>query len=150
MHWLAQQHGVALQTPAQHPFNPLALLRLAHACAGSGGVPNRHVCAAILQHVWNGGADANEPARVEALTQRLAPRLDPAGDAVKRALKSATAAALAAGVFGVPTFGVDGRLFWGFDSLGMLAACVRGDSWFDASGMWDEAGAPRPGVQRAT
>jgi 2-hydroxychromene-2-carboxylate isomerase len=27
--WLAHRHGVALQTPAQHPFNPLALLRLA-------------------------------------------------------------------------------------------------------------------------
>ena len=150
VHWLAQQHGIALQTPAQHPFNPLALLRLAYACAGPGGVPNRHVCAAILQHVWHGGADANEPARVEALTQRLAPRLDPAGDAVKQALKDATAAALGAGVFGVPTFGVDGRRFWGFDSLGMLDACLRDDPWFSAGGPWDEAGAPRPGVQRTT
>jgi 2-hydroxychromene-2-carboxylate isomerase len=148
VHWLAQQHGIALQTPAQHPFNPLALLRLAHACAGPGGVPNRHVCAAILQHVWHGGADANEPARLEQLTQRLAPHLDPAGDAIKQALKEATAAALGAGVFGVPTFGVDGRLFWGFDSLGMLAACLRGDPWFSAGGMWEAAGAPRPGVQR--
>ena len=150
VHWLARQHGIALQTPAQHPFNPLALLRLAHACAGPGGVPNRHVCTAILQHVWHGGADANEPARVLQLTQRLAPRLDPAGDEAKQALKDATASALRAGVFGVPTFGVEGRLFWGFDSLGLLAACLRGDPWFGAGGTWDEAGAPRPGVQRAT
>jgi 2-hydroxychromene-2-carboxylate isomerase len=29
--WLAHQHGLELQLPATHPFNPLALLRLALA-----------------------------------------------------------------------------------------------------------------------
>ena len=139
-----------MQTPAQHPFNPLALLRLAYACAGPGGVPNRHVCATILHHVWEGGADANDPARLDQLTQRLAPHRDPAGDEAKQALKEATASALAVGVFGVPTLGVDGRLFWGLDSLEMVAGCLRGERWFDAGGAWEQAGAPRPGVQRAT
>ena len=150
VHWLADKHAIAMQTPARHPFNPLALLRLAYACAGPGGVPNRHVCATILHHVWEGGADANDAARLEQLTQRLAPRRDPAGDEAKQALKDATANALALGVFGVPTCGVDGRLFWGLDSLEMLAACMRGERWFDAGGTWQEAGAPRPGVQRAS
>ena len=31
--WLAQQHGVRLDLPAAHPFNPLPLLRLGLACA---------------------------------------------------------------------------------------------------------------------
>ena len=34
--WLARQHGVALEMPAKHPFNPLALMRLALACAPAG------------------------------------------------------------------------------------------------------------------
>ena len=34
--WLAHNHGVDLQMPTSHPFNPLALLRLAVASSASG------------------------------------------------------------------------------------------------------------------
>ena len=40
--WLAHRHGIPLQLPAAHPFNPLPLLRLALAC-GEGGRINRYV-----------------------------------------------------------------------------------------------------------
>ena len=149
VHWLAQRHGIAMQTPAQHPFNPLALLRLAHACAGPDGRPNRHVCGAILRHVWQGeGADANDPGRLAALTQRLAPARDPQGEEVKRALKEATDAAIARGLFGVPTLGLGERLFWGFDALDMVADAMRDHPWFASGGAWDREGAPRAGVVR--
>jgi DSBA-like thioredoxin domain len=42
MLWLAREHGVPMQAPASHPFNPLALLRLAVAC-GKDGACNRYV-----------------------------------------------------------------------------------------------------------
>ncbi|MCW5665700.1 MAG: 2-hydroxychromene-2-carboxylate isomerase [Piscinibacter sp.] len=146
--WQAHVLGIPMQTPAQHPFNPLALLRLLVACAPEGGTPNRLACETVLRHVWRGeGADANEPARLQALREALAPARDPDGEPVKQALKDATAAALARGVFGVPTVEVDGRLFWGLDALPMLAAYLRGDAWFDGPA-WDAAGAPRPGVRR--
>ncbi|MDP3823235.1 MAG: 2-hydroxychromene-2-carboxylate isomerase [Burkholderiales bacterium] len=147
VHWLAHQHGVAMQTPAQHPFNPLALLRLLLACAPEGGTPNRFVCETVLRHVWQGGLDAADPARLAALEAALAPARAPDSDAVKQALREATQAALARGVFGVPTIEVDGRLFWGVDSLDMLRAHLRGDPWFE-SGVWEDAGAARPGVHR--
>lgn len=146
--WQAHRLGIPIQTPAEHPFNPLALLRLLLACAPEGGTPNRLACEAVLRHVWRGGADANDPARLQALRAALAPRSDPEAEPVKQALRDSTAAALARGVFGVPTVEVDGRLFWGLDALPMLAAYLRGDPWFDGAA-WDEAGAPRPGVQRA-
>jgi hypothetical protein len=38
---------------------------------------------------------------------------------------------MALGVFGVPTWVVDGRLFWGQDALPMLRAYLQGDAWFD-------------------
>ncbi|MFT3664232.1 2-hydroxychromene-2-carboxylate isomerase [Piscinibacter sp.] len=145
--WQARRLGIALDTPAQHPFNPLALLRLLHACARDGATPSRWQCEQVLHHVWHGGADANEARRLAELRTRLAPARDPDGDAVKQALRDATAQALARGVFGVPTIEVDGRLFWGLDSLDMLAAYLSGDAWFDGPA-WDEAGAPRPGVVR--
>lgn len=147
--FIADRFGIPLQAPAEHPFNPLALLRLAHGCAGLGGTPNRHVCTRIFHHVWRGaGAHADDPARLAALAAELVPSRDPASDEVRLALRRSTEAALAAGVFGVPTFGVDGRLFWGLDALDMLAPCVRGDPWFAPGGPWDAAGAPRAGIQR--
>ena len=123
--WLAAQHDIALQLPAAHPFNPIGLLRLAWACARQGA-PNRYVTETILHHVWRGGEAADDPVRLAALTATLAPAHDPASDAVKQALRSATDEAIAAGVFGVPSFGVDGRVFWGFDALPMLRAHLAG------------------------
>lgn len=126
--WLARQHGVPMQMPAAHPFNPLALLRLAAACGGDS-TPNRYVCETLFRHVWRGGADAADPARLAALVQQLQPPLDPAGDAAKARIKANTEAAIAAGVFGVPTLAVDGQMFWGFDALPMLRAYLEGDAW---------------------
>jgi 2-hydroxychromene-2-carboxylate isomerase len=145
--WMAQRQGIEMQTPAQHPFNPLALLRLAIACAPEGGTPSRFVCEQVFRHVWRGGGDPNDGARLAALAAQLAPLRDPAGDTVKQALRDGTAAAVAKGVFGVPTIEVDGRLFWGLDSLEMLGAYLRGDGWFDTPA-WDAAALAPPGVNR--
>ncbi len=145
--WNAHRMGIRIDIPEQHPFNPLVLLRLLHACAPDGGTPNRWQCEQVLHHVWHGGADANEAQRLADLRARLAPQRDPDGDAVKQSVKDCTAQALARGVFGVPTIEVDGRLFWGLDSLEMLAAFLRGDAWFDGPD-WDTAAVSRPGVVR--
>ena len=130
--WQAHVHGIPMQMPSAHPFNPLALLRLALACG-----PNRFVCETLLRHVWRGGADAADPARLQAVHRELAPRRDPASDEVKEELKAATSEAIARGLFGVPTFAVDDKLFWGFDALPMLRAYLQGDAWFDAQ--WEAA-----------
>jgi 2-hydroxychromene-2-carboxylate isomerase len=146
--WQAHQNGIEMQMPAAHPFNPLALLRLSLACAGESGLPNRHVCETLFRHVWRGGADAADAPRLAALAQQLTPAREPNGDEVKAQLKADTEAAIARGVFGVPAFGVDDRLFWGFDSLAMLRAYLEGDQWFEGEG-W-HAAADRPsGVTRA-
>lgn len=150
--WLANAQGVALDPPAQHPFNPLPLLRLAWACAAPerepGDTPGRWAVEQLFHHVWRGaGADANDAGRLAALTQRLAPAQDPASEVVKQRLRSETEAALALGVFGVPTIELDGRLFWGQDALPMVRAALEGDPWF-RSGIWEDAGRQRPGVIR--
>jgi 2-hydroxychromene-2-carboxylate isomerase len=149
VNWLGAHHGIQIDTPAQHPFNPLALLRLLIACAPEGGAPNRRACELVLRHVWRGGLDANDPQRQSALAHELAPLRDPASDGVKQALKDATAEALARGVFGVPTIEIDGRLFWGLDALPMVADHLRGGAWF-AGAAWDREGAARAGVRRDT
>jgi 2-hydroxychromene-2-carboxylate isomerase len=102
---------------------------------------------AVFKHVWVGGGDATDPARLAALAAQMAPVRDPAGDDVKRELRQAGDDALALGIFGVPTVELDGRLFWGLDGLDMVAAALRGDPWFTGPA-WDGAGLPRPGVVR--
>ena len=55
--------------------------------------------------------------------------------AIKAALVANTAAAQAAGVFGVPTFVVDGaHLFWGQDRLELVARALEGRAWTPPGG----------------
>jgi 2-hydroxychromene-2-carboxylate isomerase len=128
--WLAHSKGRALDMPAAHPFNPLGLLRLALA-TDPQGQPNRYVCETLFKHVWVGGADAADADRLTAITQQLAPARDPADAAVKAQLRAHADEAIAKGVFGVPAFEVDGKVFWGLDALPMLRAYLQGDAWFD-------------------
>jgi 2-hydroxychromene-2-carboxylate isomerase len=145
--WQAHRHGIAIDLPAKHPFNPLALLRLAIAC-GQHGTANRYACETIFRHVWRGGGDAADAKRLEALVATLKPPRDVAAQDVKAELKANTEAAIARGVFGVPTYAVDDRLFWGFDALPMLRAYLEDDPWF-ASGAWDAASNVGSGITRS-
>jgi 2-hydroxychromene-2-carboxylate isomerase len=133
--WNAHANGVPMQMPAAHPFNPLALLRLALACGEKGRV-NRYVTETVLRDVWRDGGDPVDAARIEALKRSLGPKRDPASNEVKDELKANTDEAIARKLFGVPTFAVDDKLFWGFDALPMLRAYLEGDAWF-ASGAWE-------------
>jgi 2-hydroxychromene-2-carboxylate isomerase len=144
--WLAKEQGTPLTMPASHPFNPMALLRLGLAC-GSAGACNRYITESLLRHVWQGGADAADPVRLQTLAEQLKPKRAIDDPSVKAELKANTDAAIAQGVFGVPTMQVDGQLFWGLDALPMLRAYLLGDAWFDTVA-WKDAGARPVGIER--
>lgn len=144
--WLAHSKGVQLDMPAAHPFNPLGLLRLAVA-TDPNGQPNRYVCETLLRHVWAGGADAADAGRLEALTRELAPARDPSEESVKTQLREHVEEAIARGLFGVPAFEVDGKVFWGLDCLPMLRQYVQGDAWFSGP-EWDSVKAIPSGATR--
>ncbi len=143
--WQAHCMGHELALPAAHPFNPLTLLRLAVA-TDANGTPNRYVTESIFRHVWRGGHDAADATRLASLVQELEPKRDPNSDDVKAQLKANTEHAIARGVFGVPTFEVDDKLFWGLDALPMLRAWLEGDTWFDSN--WQAAASVAQGVKR--
>ena len=112
-HWWARSLGVPLRFPAAHPFNPLHHLRLAIAC---GSKPE--AITAIFDDIWTTGADASSAELFLALSKKLG-----AGEVTQEAkdiLKKNTEEAAQRGVFGVPTFDVDGELFWGADSIEFL------------------------------
>ncbi|MDH4172546.1 MAG: 2-hydroxychromene-2-carboxylate isomerase [Betaproteobacteria bacterium] len=116
--WWAKELGILFRFPASHPFNPLHHLRLALAAG-----PNRENVGRIFDAIWTTGAEASDPTTFKALAKELGvdeSRL--ASPEVKDALRKNTEAAIARGVFGVPTYEVDGELFWGADALGFVNA----------------------------
>ena len=131
--WLGQSLGIPLQMPAQHPFNPLPLLRLALAHGRDGSI-NRFVAQQVMQHAWVGGHDANDAQRLRVLREKLLDQkhAEEGSDEVKQWLRGNTEQARQAGAFGVPAWEVDGKVFWGLDALPMLRSYLLGDEWFDA------------------
>jgi 2-hydroxychromene-2-carboxylate isomerase len=151
--WLAKQQGTDLKMPAAHPFNSLALLRLAVAASSSSGQPNRYVVETIFRHVWCEGLDAADPDRLATLHAHLASRpsvdlQDPQSAEVKQLLQQQTQQAIDLGLFGVPSMVVDGQVFWGNDALPMLRAYLEGDAWFESAD-WRDAGKLPVGIRRA-
>jgi 2-hydroxychromene-2-carboxylate isomerase len=105
--------------PERHPFNPLKALRLLAALGpdlaavrrafdfvfGEGRVPDTEAgLAAFAAHI---GFPGDALATVEE-------------QAAKDRLRHFTEEAIGRGVFGVPTFWLDGECFWGDDATGML------------------------------
>lgn len=144
--WQARTQGTPLQLPASHPFNSLALLRLATAC-DPDGEPNRFVCDKIFRHVWCSGQEAVNGVRLAELSADLSPVADVGSPEVKQRLKDNTDEALGLNLFGVPSLVVDGQVFWGNDALPMLRAYLLGDPWFGTND-WTAVGRLPVGIQR--
>ncbi|RJF97116.1 2-hydroxychromene-2-carboxylate isomerase [Noviherbaspirillum saxi] len=141
--WLAHKHGIPMTMPAQHPFNPLPLLRL---CIALGATPP--VVQRLFRWVWREGRLPADTDSFAGLLQEMGatPEMLDAPE-VKQQLRSNGEQAIAAGVFGVPTAVVDNRRFWGLDSTDMLAAYLNGDSFFQSEPFRHAAQVPQ-GVQR--
>jgi 2-hydroxychromene-2-carboxylate isomerase len=141
--WLAHKHGIPLKMPAQHPFNPLPLLRLCIALGATDAVTHR-----LFRYVWCEGFLPTDAAAWENLLLQLhvTPSMLDAPQ-VKQQLRDNGERAIAAQVFGVPTAVVDNRCFWGVDSTEMLLAWLRGDPFFHST-LFESAQQLPPGIQR--
>ena len=143
--WAARKRGLPLAGPPRHPFNSLALLRLTEAAGATV-----EVVRLVYDHVWGEGHDGQAEDSVAALAARLGvedPAARIADPELKAKVRATTEEAIACGVFGVPTFVVDRRLFWGDDATDMLL-----DYLADPEGFDDPAARPfadiRPAAQR--
>jgi 2-hydroxychromene-2-carboxylate isomerase len=123
-HWWAHSLGIPLRYPAAHPFNPLHHLRLAIACGSKPEAVRR-----IFDAIWTAGRDAADSGRFSALCSDLGinPN-DLESPEIKNSLRNNTGKAVARGVFGVPTFDIDGELFWGADSIEFLKDFLKNPS----------------------
>ena len=141
--WLAEQHGIPFRAPPRHPFNPLSALRLLVALDATLAAVER-----TFDFIWAEGRDIEGEAAVLAaalgITDISALVSQPA---VKNRLASNTAQAVERGVWGVPTFDVQGELFWGADTIDWLNAFIDDPELFQRDSM-RRADATEMGVVR--
>ena len=121
---VAHDHGLRVQHPPTHPFNPLLPLR---ACCLR---PEAGLILPIFRACWRDGLAIDSEADLQSLVGE-----DTLGRAsspeAKQALKDNTQEALQAGVFGVPSVVADGEMFWGFDSFPHLERFLDGEDPVD-------------------
>lgn len=116
----AKQYGVPMQIPANFPISAIKPLR---ACIAAGP-EMRKVTHALFHAYWAEGQDISDPAVIERVAgPEVAAKIE--SQEVKDALRRNTDLALARGVFGVPTFFVGERSFWGNDRLHFVEAELR-------------------------
>ena len=129
--WAARKRGLPFAGPPRHPFNPLAMLRLTEA-AGATVEATR----IAFTHLWGEGNDGQDPESIARLAARLgvedheAKLADPA---LKAKIRANTDEAISYGVFGVPTFVIDGRLFWGDDVTDMMIDYLNDPAMFEGA-----------------
>jgi len=144
-HWLAGKRGIPFKTPPRHPFIPLAVLRLAVVLDGEPDA-----VGAIFHHIWGAGNDGQDRESLSDLAATLgvddwqARINDPA---VKQQLRANTEEAVSRGVFGVPTFAIDGEIFWGDDVTDMMLDFLNEPELF-SHGEWGRLGEMPVAAQR--
>jgi 2-hydroxychromene-2-carboxylate isomerase len=129
--WLGAKRGVPLRVPPAHPFNPIHALRLALAFGAT-----YETVKSIFEFIWAQGRSPND--EWKALCDTLGvpgAEVLAASEGVKTQLRENGQEAINAGVFGVPTFVIDGRLFWGLDATGLLRDYLDDPQLFDSPQM---------------
>jgi 2-hydroxychromene-2-carboxylate isomerase len=121
--WRAERDGIPLKFPKEHPFNPIKALRLAIAAR------NRlEAVQTIFRHIWREGKSLDDAQEWQELCQKVSIADADARIAqteIKDELKRNGARAVQAGLFGVPSFLIDGEIFWGVDATDMVIDYLR-------------------------
>ena len=131
--WNAARLGIPFAIPPLHPFNPLPALRL---CVAAGGQIEH--TRAVFDIIYGKGIQPDGPKGVQAIADALGisdPEAAMSDTSVKDILRSNTEAAIADGAFGVPTFVVEGEVFWGGDATDMMLSFLDNPSLFETAEM---------------
>ena len=131
--WNANQLGIPFTMPPMHPFNPIPALRL---CTAAGaGIENTR---AVFDLIYGKGIQPDSPEGIQLIGGALNiphPESAMQDPVVKDTLRANTAQATSDGVFGVPSFVINGEVFWGGDSTGMMLDFLENPALFEAPEM---------------
>ncbi|MBY0574888.1 MAG: DsbA family protein [Undibacterium sp.] len=132
---MAARKGHAFAGAPHHPYNPLKALRL---CIAVDDIEARNcLSVALLAATWEYGQDLNDAAVLQRMVEEcglahldLVAQID--RPEIKEKLNLATLAAIDAQIFGVPSFVLNGEIFWGCDRVDDLL-------WYHAGNRIDQA-----------
>ncbi|HWI79935.1 MAG TPA: 2-hydroxychromene-2-carboxylate isomerase [Ramlibacter sp.] len=132
-----QRFAQRYQVPfSQNPFFPINTLTLMRMATGVQMQDTSRLAAfvdSIYRAVWVEARNMNDPATVAEVLQAAsfdAPAMMAlaAEPQVKERLKAVTQDAVARGVFGAPTFFVNGQMYWGQDRLDFVKQALGGSA----------------------
>jgi 2-hydroxychromene-2-carboxylate isomerase len=131
--WNADQLGIPFTMPPMHPFNPIPALRL---CTAAGaGIEHTQ---AVFNLIYGKGIQPDSPEGIQLIGDALDisnPEISMQDPVFKDTLRANTAQATSDGVFGVPSFVINGEIFWGGDSTEMMLDFLENPELFDTSEM---------------
>ena len=131
--WNADQLGIPFTMPPMHPFNPIPALRL---CTAAGaGIENTRT---VFDLIYGKGIQPDSPEGIQLIGDALSiphPESAMQDPVIKNTLRANTAQATSDGVFGVPSFVIDGEVFWGGDSTEMMLDFLVNPALFEAPEM---------------
>ena len=124
----AEKNEIPFSSPSALPFNSMLSLRVA-LVAMSEGVGVR-VIDALFDFAWGKGGNLEDESSLVAMLNDLGfdgkGLLDRVSEKVFRIeLKENTKLAQSKGLFGVPTFVLDGEIFWGLESIDHLEDALQ-------------------------
>ena len=130
----ARRMGLINAPHANTRFSSLAAMRLFVWIAGRDPALAKKFAMTVYRAHWGEGREMSAPHAIADEAARLGFAKDDCLTAmedpkVKQQLREAVDAALALGVFGCPTFVVDGELFWGADRLDQVEEWATTGGW---------------------
>lgn len=126
--WRERRGRKLVLQPKHFPFDPAQADRMAIAIMLGGGDPSGFI-EDVLAGVWARDDDMTQPEALLAVASRAgfdgralleAAESEPA----RQRYEESRQAAIAAGVFGAPSYVLDGEVFWGQDRLELLDAAL--------------------------
>lgn len=116
----AAKYGIPFTRPSAFPRRALLPMRV--ALLGAQQAWMGEFCRRIMLRNWSQDAGIDDAGAVLAALEGLVAEpgailREAEGEANKEALRAQTAAARRLGIFGAPSFIVEGELFWGDDRL---------------------------------
>jgi 2-hydroxychromene-2-carboxylate isomerase len=121
--------GLKFKSPPAHPFSPLKPLRVTLAIDNND--LREKLAVGLLDAAWSEGRDITSDSVIGEIAdgiglngQELLAKAHT--NEIKEKLRHQTERSIQVGVFGVPSFVVDGEIFWGNDRLPLLNAYLQG------------------------
>lgn len=124
-----ERRGLPLVLEPKHfPFDPSLADRVAVAILAAGGDPAGFI-ADVMAGVWAREEDMREPEAIRACAVRAgfdgeALLAQAASEPIRQRYEATLSEAVAAGVFGAPSYVLDGEVFWGQDRLELLDSAL--------------------------